>query len=249
MDSTNSNIVTFRFYEELNDHLKPQQRKKEIFHIYHFGQTVKDAIEKLGVPHCEVDLIIANGGSVGFDYRLHEGDYISFYPVFESFDISAVIRLRPEPLRIIKFVLDTHLGKLAKYLRLLGFDTLYSNAFKDDEIAELSINQKRIILTRDRGLLMQKKVTHGYFLRNTDPMKQLREVIARFQLFNLIKSFTRCSLCNGEINSVEKEMVMYRLPESTANYYTEFFICSLCNQVYWQGSHYYKLLNRIKDLY
>ena len=241
-------MVTFRFYEELNDHLKPGLRKKEIPHNFNYGQTVKDAIEKMSIPHCEVDLILANGHSVGFAYRLKPGDFISVYPVFESFDISPVVRLHPEPLRVIRFVLDAHLGKLARQLRLLGFDTLYRNDFEDDEIVELSVTQKRIILTRDRGLLMHKQVTHGYFLRNTRPGKQLREVVVRFQLEALIKPFARCALCNGKIIPADKKSVLDKLPENTAMYYNEFFICNKCHQVYWKGSHYEKLLKRIEAL-
>lgn len=248
MQNTGDSTITFRFYEELNDHLKPAFRKKNVMLRYHFGQTVKDAIEKLGVPHGEVDLILANGHSVGFGYRLKKGDYISVYPVFESFDISPVIRLHPEPLRVVRFILDAHLGKLARMLRLLGFDTLYRNDYKDEEVIRLASEEKRIILTRDRGLLMRREVTHGYFLRNIHPFKQLQETVTRFQLKNHIKPFARCAVCNGEIIPARKETVLDKLPENTAKYYNGFFICSSCGKVYWKGSHYERLKKRIEDL-
>jgi len=248
MQDAEKSTIIFRFYAELNDHLKPAFRKKEVPLRYHFGQTVKDAVEKLGVPHGEVDLILANGHPVGFSYRLKKGDYISVYPVFESFDISPVIRLHPKPLRKVRFILDSHLGKLARMLRLLGFDTLYRNDYKDEEVIRLASQEKRIILTRDRGLLMRKEVTHGYFLRNTRPLKQLEETVTRFQLKNHIKPFARCAVCNGEIISVTKEAVLDRLPGNTAKYYNEFFTCTACGKVYWKGSHYERLKNRIGEM-
>jgi uncharacterized protein len=248
MENSNRKLVTFRFYEELNDHLKREWRKNEIPQYFQNGQTVKDAIEKLGVPHCEIDLILANGQSVDFGYRLNSGDFISVYPIFESFDISPVVRLRPEPLREIKFILDAHLGKLARKLRLFGFDTLYQNNFEDLQIIELAVNEKRIIVTRDRRLLMHKNVTHGYFLRNTDPHIQLSEVVERFQLQNQLNPFARCSLCNGEIIEADRTSVIRSLPEKTVKYYDEFFTCSSCGQVYWKGSHYEKLVKEMERL-
>lgn len=248
MEYSDREMVTFRFYEELNDHLKLDLRKREIPQYFNNGQTVKDAIEKMGVPHCKIDLILANGQSVDFDYRLNDGDFISVYPVFESFDISPVLRLHPEPLRIIKFVLDAHLGKLARKLRLFGFDSLYQNNFEDHQIINLANDEKRIILTRDRRLLMHKNVTHGYFVRNTDPGKQLSEVVKRFQLQNQIKPFARCCLCNGEIMEAEKTSVIQPLSEKTAKYYDEFYICNTCGQVYWKGSHYEKLVKEMEGL-
>jgi uncharacterized protein len=248
MEDSNRKTATFRFYEELNDHLKREWRKKEIPQFFSDGQTVKDAIEKLGVPHCEVDLILVKSLSVDFGYQLKDGDFISVYPVFESFDISPVARLRPEPLRVTKFVLDAHLGKLARKLRLLGFDTLYQNNFDDLQIIELALNESRIILTRDRRLLMHKNVTHGYFLRNTDPRKQLAEIVGRFHLQNQFKPFARCSLCNGQIVETNKETVLDSLPPKTAKYYDEFFTCTTCGQVYWKGSHWEKLGREMEGL-
>jgi len=119
------NTSYFRFYEELNDFLPLDRRKKQFQYDYRDSPSVKDAVESIGVPHVEIDLIVANGKSVDFSYRLKNDDYISVYPVFESFNISPVTHLREKPLREIKFVADVHLGKLTKYLRLCGFDTYY----------------------------------------------------------------------------------------------------------------------------
>jgi sulfur carrier protein ThiS len=117
--------ATFRFYEELNDFL-PRNRRKTDFVLASFDKrSIKDAIESLGVPHTEIDLILVNGKSVNFDYILQDQDRVSVYPVFESLNIADVTRLRKLPLRKSKFIADVNLGKMAKYMRVLGFDLYF----------------------------------------------------------------------------------------------------------------------------
>jgi hypothetical protein len=157
----------FRFYAELNDFLPPARRMTAFEHPFLDAAPVKDMIESFGVPHTEIDLILANGASVDFAYLVQDGDHISVYPVFEALDITPVLRLRPQPLRESRFVLDAHLGRLAGYLRMAGFDTLYRNDFTDPELAYISHDEHRILLTRDIGLLKRSMVTHGYFVRET----------------------------------------------------------------------------------
>lgn len=232
-------MVSFRFYEELNDFLSPNRRKRDFTIPFRPQNSIKDMIESVGVPHTEVDLILVNGRSVDFSYIVQPDDQISIYPVFESFDISRLTRLRPEPLRRTRFVLDTHLGKLTRYLRLLGFDTLYNNAWQDAELAEIaSAGDKRILLTRDYGLLKRKQVTHGYFVRNDKPNIQVREVLTRFHLHQSVQPFTRCTQCNGLIQAVVKDQVLERLPQRVAEAFDQFSTCEICQRVYWQGSHY-----------
>ncbi len=233
--------ITFRFYEELNDFL-PVKKKKVSFSYFFSGKSsVKDAIQSLGIPHTEIDLIMANGQSVSPGYHLQHGDYVSVYPVFESLDIKNLSRVRHVPLRESKFILDVHLGKLAKYLRMLGFDTLYDNAFEDDEIIDISCKQSRIILTRDIGILKNNKVTRGYFLRSQDSEEQLKEVLRRFDLFDQIQSFKRCTMCNGIVRKIEKNKIRDRLMPKTMYYYDEFYQCSHCEKIYWKGSHYERM--------
>ncbi len=180
--------VSIRFYEELNEFLPAQKRKVRFTHEYYSKPSVKDLIESFNVPHTEVDLIIVNGASVDFNYLVKDSDDISIYPEFESLDITKLQRLRPKPLRKPKFVLDVHLGTLSKYMRMLGFDTRYKNNFSDNEIIKMSLNEKRTIVTRDIGILKHKKVTRGYFVRNTNPKKQIAEIINRFDLKERLKS-------------------------------------------------------------
>ena len=241
--------VRFRFYEELNDFLPPNRRKQDFTIPFRPQNSIKDMIESVGVPHTEVDLILVNGHSVEFSYIVRPGDQISVYPVFESFDIANVTRLRPDPLRRTRFVLDTHLGKLARYLRLLGFDTLYNNAWHDAELAEIAASgDKRILLTRDYGLLKRKQVTHGYFVRNDKPELQVQEILSRFHLHQAVQPFSRCTQCNGLIQAVAKEQVLERLPHRVAAAFDRFSACMDCKRVYWQGSHYDHMQRIIDEL-
>lgn len=235
-------IARFRFYEELNDFLPPEKRKIAFDYLFKGRPAIKDAIEALGIPHPEVDMILVNGRPVDFSYLLQEGDRVAVYPVFEALDISGVTRLREKPLRNPRFILDVHLGKLARGLRLLGFDTHYANYHSDREIIEISLAEQRIILTRDRGLLKNKEVRRGYWLRSQQPHQQLEEVLRRFDLASLARPFTRCLECNAEIVAVEKEMIAGQLLPDTRKFYRQFYRCRGCGKIYWQGSHYRKLL-------
>jgi uncharacterized protein with PIN domain len=231
-------LASFRFYEELNDFLVPERCKTAFPHTFDRRASVKDMIESFGVPHTEVELILANGESVDFSYIVRDGDRISVYPMFESLDISQLLRLRPEPLRHPKFVLDTNLGRLARYLRLLGIDCLYRNDYEDGELARISGSTNRILLTRDRTLLRHKIITRGYFVRATDPRLQTKEVLSRFDLNGTIAPFTRCTRCNGILDDVEKSRVIDRLEPKTKRYFDRFRLCRDCGQIYWKGSHY-----------
>ncbi len=232
------NFAYFRFYEELNDFLPAGKKKTEFTHRFDERQSVKDIIESLGVPHVEVDLILVNSVSVEFSHRLQNGDRVSVYPVFEGIDITGFTRLRAEPLRQVRFILDVHLGKLAKYLRLCGFDTIFSTLYEDRELIDIAANEKRIILTCDRGLLKNKKVTHGYWIRSQKNAEQLRDVIHRFDLKEKISLFTRCLKCNSLTIKVKKEKIIDRLQANTIRYFGDFKICPGCGRIYWNGSHY-----------
>lgn len=226
---------------DLNDFV-PEEKRNSTIH-YHFDgkPSIKDAIEAQGIPHTEVDLIIVNEKSVGFDYHLKNGDRVEVYPIFESIDISPLVKLRKHTLRTPKFILDVHLGKLARLMRLCGFDTLYRNDYDDPEIIELSVSQKRIILTRDRALLHSRKVTHGYCIRSMDAIEQLSEVIRRFDLKEIMAPFSRCLSCNGMLHSIDKESIFDQLEPKTEKYYDSFFQCDRCGKIFWRGSHLERL--------
>lgn len=245
--------VTIRFYEELNDFLLGETRKKDIVVESKDRRSVKDLVESLGIPHVEVDLILVNGKSVDFSYIIREGDHISVYPEFEGFDVSAVTRLRPRVLRESRFILDVHLRKLARLLRLLGFDVDYREYRDAPELAEISYRGKRILLTRDRQLLKQKKVDRGFIIRNTNAEKQVLEVLERLDLWSWIRPFTRCIECNGMVEPLsvtgsrfEKEK--HRIPEGVLLWCSEFYFCDSCGRIYWKGSHYDRLQHKIDKI-
>jgi len=239
----------FRFYAELNDFFPSRKRGRKIHKFDFYGKnTVKDAIQSFNVPHTEVDLIIVDGNSVGFDYMLQPEDSVSVYPVFESIDISPLLRLRPKPLRQPAFVLDVHLGKLARLMRMAGFDTLYRNDLDDPEIIDISVKEHRTILTRDIGILKHNLVTHGYWMHNTDPEKQFQEVIGRFDLKGETDTFSRCLKCNGLLVEVPKDEVYDKLPECVKEHFNEFWQCTSCGNVYWKGSHYDRMKEKISKL-
>lgn len=233
--------IHIRFYAELGDLLPPERRARDVERGYVPGQTVKDLIEAMGVPHTEVDLILVNGEPAGFGHRLHDGDRISVYPVFEALDIAPASRLRPRPLRRTRFAADVHLGRLARFLRVLGFDTLYRTDWTDAALVEAAVAEQRVLLTRDRGLLKRSAVDHGYLVRHTDPRAQLAEIMQRFDLRASVRPFTRCPVCNGEVSPVAKGEVADRLPPRTARYYDEFWRCGSCGRVYWKGGHFRSL--------
>ncbi len=226
-----------RFYEELNYFINKKYHKKDIEFEYQEKTSVKKIIEDFGVPHSEVDMILVNGKSTGFDHKIEDNDRISVYPVFESFDIAEVSKVRQKPLRILKFILDVHLGRLAKYLRIIGFDTLYFNNYADEKIVEISKIEKRIILTRDIELLKRKNVTHAYYIRSLNIYEQLKEVIRRFQLEKKIKAFSICPECNSKLKKISKNNVKGIVPPYIYKIHSDFKYCYVCSKAYWKGTH------------
>lgn len=238
----------FRFYAELNDHLPPGQQFKAVEKHFFVPASVKDMIESFGVPHTEVDLILVNGESSEFTRLIRNGDRVAVYPVFESIDITPVLRLRPQPLRQPRFVLDVHLGRLAGYLRMLGFDAVYSNRASDPELVRISSEQRRILLTRDRGVLKHSAVTHGYWLRETDSRRQAVEIVNRFDLARLLRPLTLCMVCNEPLRAVAKAEVSGRVPPGALGWCDEFRECPICRRVYWYGSHCRRMHRWIEEI-
>lgn len=227
----------FRFYEELNDFLPAVRRQRAFEWRFRGTPAVKDTIEAIGVPHTEVDLVLVDGRSVGFGHRLHGGERVAVYPVFERLDIAPLIRLRPKPLRVTRFVADVHLGTLARHLRLLGFDTLWRNDLDDLTIITSAQAERRIILTRDKGILKDGRVTHGYWLRATDPLLQVEEVVRALQLGPEFAAYSRCLECNGLLRSISRAAAARAVPLQVLLVYRDFSRCAGCGRVYWPGSH------------
>ena len=238
--------ATFRFYEELNDFIAPDNRKREFTCPCARAATTKHMIEALGVPHTEVELILVNGESADFNRILQDGDRVAVYPRFEAMDVTPLLRVRENPLRDTRFVADAHLGGLAHMLRMLGYDTLYDNHFHDDDIVAISGQDGRIVLTRDRELLKRKTVTHGCFVHALKSEQQLREIVERLDLARSAKPFTLCLHCNAPLRPVDKASVFDRLPPRVQENYERFSTCDVCGRVFWEGSHW-RNMRRVLD--
>src|SRR6266496_2944814 len=217
--------ATLHFHAELNDFVPPARRDRGFVHSFRGRVSIKDMIESLGVPHTEVAAIAVNGQSQDFSYLVRDGDQIDVYPISIAEAVAPFVPLRAPTLGTPRFVLDT----------------LYRNDYEDSELAYIASAEERILLTRDRGLLKRGIVTHAYYLRETDPQRQVAELLRRYDLAPAIRPLHRCIRCNGQLRTVPKEQISDRLEPKTREHYQEFSICVSCGQIYWKGSHYQKI--------
>jgi len=218
--------------------------------LHHFERraSIKDVIESLGVPHPIIARLTVNGTEVGFAYILRDQDLVEATPLTPPVNPLIPSFLRPEALDRLAFVVDVNAGKLALYLRTLGFDTLYENDCRNGRLAAIAYAQKRILLTRDTALLKRKIVMHGYLLRSQDPFRQLIEVVRLYGLSSRIKPLSRCIPCNGMLVQVSKETILERLEPLTRKYYDSFHMCEQCKRIYWPGSHQEKMTAFIQEV-
>jgi uncharacterized protein with PIN domain len=236
MDGPPAKRVFCRFYAELNDFLPPDVRQRPLARRLDAPGSVKDVIESFGVPHPEVDLILVNGRPADFGCQVGPGDRVAVYPRFRRLAASG------PPLRAAwagepRFLLDVHLGRLASYLRLAGFDAAYARDATDAALAAASREEGRALLTRDRGLLKRREVERGYWVRETAPRRQLAEVLQQFDLAGRLRPLARCGRCNGRLTPVERAAVEADLPPRMRREHHEFHRCDRCGRVYWRGSH------------
>ena len=230
------NTANFFFFGRLRDFLRRDQRDQSIAVHFRGRQSIKHLAESLGVPHPEIGQVQVNGQEKKLSAITQDGDRVEVHPVPNDCPI--------EP----RFLLDNHLGRLAAYLRMLGFDCLYQTDYDDAELADILQRDERILLSRDRRLLMRKVVTHGYCLRSLDSLEQLTEVLQRFDLTKSITPFHRCVRCNHPLEPVRKEAVLDRLEPLTKQYFDEFHICPACKQIFWKGSHYERMQKLIEQI-
>ena len=226
----------FLFHGRLKDFLPPDQRERRVVVEFKGRQSVKHLSESLGVPHPEMGRIQVNGRDKVLGSITQDGDQVEIYPIENGCPI--------EP----RFLLDCHLGRLTAHLRMLGFDCLYENDFEDSNMADIVEHDERILLTRDRRLLMRKVILYGYCLRSLDSLEQLAEVIQRFELTTKVRPFHRCLRCNQPLEPVNKETILDRLEPLTRQYFDQFHICPTCGQIYWKGSHYEQMQNLVEKI-
>jgi hypothetical protein len=238
----------FRFWGKLNRFLPKPRRYRRFSRTVKGKPAIKDTIEALGVPHPEVDCICVDGVSVPFHYQTRGGQTVHVFANAAQAPVERKIPLKPVPLKDPHFILDAHLGKLVRHLRLLGFDCYYDKSLPDREIVTSARAQRRIILSRDVGLLKNRRVRRGYFVRATDPDRQIREVVREFALRDKVHPFSRCLACNGRIKPVAKQRVIDQLPQLTKQHYHVFYQCRDCRKVYWKGAHHRKLTMMIRKI-
>ena len=226
----------FLFHGRLNDFLNRDQKGQQITVDFRGRQSIKHLAESLGVPHPEIGKIEVNGLNGAPGTITQDGDHIEIQPIENGYP--------GEP----RFLLDCHLGRLSAHLRMLGFDCWYQNDYEDSKLAEIASQGERILLTRDRRLLMRKVIVQGYCLRSLDPLEQTEEVVQRFELKDKIQPFHRCLRCNHPLETVDKDVILERLEPLTRKYFDEFHICPNCGQIYWKGSHYERMQKLIEQV-
>ncbi|RZA33010.1 MAG: twitching motility protein PilT [Lysobacteraceae bacterium] len=240
--------ATFRFYDSLGDFLPRERRGRMFSTACARDATTKHMIEALGVPHTEVALLLVNGEPSGFERPLREGDRVAVYPAFGQLALRPLQCLRAWPDGRLRFVADAHLGGLARLLRMAGYDTLYDNGYHDDEIERIAREEGRVLLTRDRALLMRRSVELGCYPHALDPPAQLRELFVRLRLGAGMRPFSLCLHCNAPLRPVVKAEVLDRLPPRVAASHDQFTTCDQCGRVYWKGSHHARMQGLLEDV-
>ena len=238
--------VHLTFRGNLTFFLKPKSSGGIVERHLFEKSSVKDVIESCGVPHPEIDLILVDGTPVDFAKTLENEVDINVYPLESAPTLFPEKRLQTRDIK--RFIADGHLGKLVRDLRLLGLDVLYDRDAEDRQLLERATTEQRVLLTRDRRLLMHRIVEHGCYLRSQRPLEQTLEILNRFELLPLIDPFTRCLRCNAPFEKVEKDAVIDKLEPLTKVYYEQFRRCTGCGQIYWAGSHFSKLQKRIEAI-
>jgi hypothetical protein len=231
-------VARFWFDESLRILLAHDKAAGEFDYAFNGPQTAKHLIESVGIPHTELGEIKAGNERLGLQHLVQDGDRI------EVFGVAPELDLPIEP----RFVVDGQLGRLDSHLRMLGLNCLYQNDYEDDTLVAVSVNEDRILLSRDRRLLMRKPITRGYLVRSLDPAQQLQELVRRYGLRKWIKPFQRCIRCNHPLQAIRKEEIIDRLEPLTRLYFEEFRICPACKQIYWKGSHFDKMQQLIASL-
>lgn len=198
--------------------------------------SAKDAIEALGIPHCEIGRIASGGKSLALAARIDDGADLTVFPA------------PPRTLDDPRFICDQHLGKLARLLRIMGFDVAFGAGWNQPGVARRAVVGRRVLLSRGRAILMRSEISAGLLIRSDCADDQAVEVMRRFRLAGSVRLFGRCGLCNGRLAAVAKQQVAPRIPTRTARWLDEYYLCRDCDQLYWEGTHVAALRDRIAAL-
>jgi len=239
--------IILHFYGELNKFLSPEKRDTDFEFEFKSRRSVKDLIESFGIPHTEIDVILLNDKSIDFSYIVQDGDNIKVYPASETLNLKLIKHLKPQ-FETIKFLVDIHLAKLARYLRLLGLDAICERNLTPENLVEKALDENRIIVTRSRTLLRTKEITYGILIKEDNPEKQLEEIFNRFDFSTYCEPFKRCMECNSILQPIEKEKIIDRLLPKVKEAYDSFTICTHCDKIFWEGTHFDKLSELIKKI-
>ncbi|MDQ0992774.1 Mut7-C RNAse domain-containing protein [Streptomyces sp. V3I7] len=216
---------------ELSLFVPPARRRGATALATDGASTLGHAVESLGVPLTEVGALLVDGREVPVSHIPAAG---------ESVRVRAVERPQRVPGAPLRFLLDVHLGTLARRLRLLGVDTAYeSTDIGDPALSARSAAERRVMLSRDRGLLRRRELWAGAYVYSTRPDDQLRDVLARFT--PELRPWSRCTACNGLLRPATKEEVADRLKGGTQRSYDVFAQCAQCGRAYWKGAHHDQL--------
>lgn len=253
-DSNPCFTIHLRISGELRFFLKGDEAGDGGEYRFSGKRSVKDLVESMGIPHTEVGHILINGTPSAFSALVEDGQQIEVLPYTLPRRLDKITLLLEHALPGIRFVLDVHLGTLARRLRMLGFDTRYSWKMNDPELAQVCEEEKRILLTRDLRLLMRRNVHWGMYIRNKYPVLQTAEVLNGLGLWEEIKLFSRCINCNGLLYRVEQDSPEYnevieQLPEGVTCWCKEYSRCESCSKIYWEGSHFDKMESKISEIY
>ncbi len=224
----------FRFHGVLGAFLPRERRGEPFAFACARAATLKNAVEALGVPHTEVGRIAVNGAPATLDRIVREGDVVEAFPWSR------------QPLAA-GFLADAHLGGLARFLRMLGFDTLHRNAFGDEEIRRIAREERRVVLSRDRELLKCREVLFGCYVHALKAEAQLREVAARFGLAARARPFTLCLVCNLALTPASAGEARAYAPQAKLEPYRDFRRCPGCGRVYWEGSHFARMRAALQE--
>jgi uncharacterized protein with PIN domain len=217
-------IARVRIAEPLRFLLAARNRQGDVAVAADGVSSLVHLVESLGVPRTEIGEVRVAGVPVASHTRPRGGDLIEVLPV-----------RRPQRIADPRFVLDAHLGALARRMRLLGLDTSYHNDVADAELVAQAAGQQRILLTQDRGVLRRRALPAGAYVHGSDPDDQLMDVLDRFD--PPLAPWSRCLACNGLLEPVEKGRVQHLLQPGTRRSYAQFARCQECGRVYWRGAH------------